>query len=109
LQTSSSLDDLMEVWEKQLKALGAGAPAPEVFLELAVYDLGNAAKYIDCPFCRRHMLLESEEVARVLLTVRSLGNRPHSHGIGERLGAVLTSLEIVANVLLGGLRRAGII
>jgi hypothetical protein len=103
------MDDLMEMWEKKLNSVGAGKPALDAFLDLSVYDMRNAALNIDCPFCKRHMLLEAEEISRVLEATRSRGNRPHPHGLGERMRTLLTSFGIVANVLLGGLRRAGVI
>jgi hypothetical protein len=103
------MDDLMEMWEKKLNSVGAGTPALDAFLGLSVYDMRNAALNIDCPFCKRHMLLEAEEIFRVLEATRSRGNRPHSHGLAERMRTLLTSFAIVANVLLGGLRRAGVI
>ena len=109
MQTATSLDELMEMWETKLNSIGTGGPALDAFLDLSAYDLKHAAQNIDCPFCRRHMLLEAEEISGVLEVIRSHGNRPHSHGLRERLRTLLTSCEIVANVLLGGLRRAGII
>ena len=109
MQSASSLDDLMDTWEKKLGAMGDPHSTLDAFLDLGVYDMKNAASNIDCPFCKRHMLLEAEEIAQVLHRIRSDGNRPHSHGIRERLGTLTTSFAIIANVLLGGLRRAGII
>ena len=55
------------------------------------------------------MLLESEEIAQVLTRLRADGNRPHRHGTRGEGQNALSSFQIVANVLLGGLRRAGII
>ena len=109
LQGASSLDDLMERWETTLKSVGAGTPALDAFLDLSVYDMKHAAWNIDCPFCRRHMLLEADDISGTLDVICSQGNRTHSHGLIERLRTLLASFEIVANVLLGGLRRAGII
>ncbi len=109
METSSQLDELMDSWEEVMKRVGSGTPALEAFLGLAAHDMIDAARYIDCPYCRRHMLLESEEIAQVLTRLRSDGNRPHRHGIGERARTLMSSFQIVANVLLGGLRRAGIV
>ncbi len=109
MQSASSLDDLMDTWEKKLGAMGDPGSTIDAFLDLGAHDMRNAASNIDCPFCRRHMMLEAGEITQVLDTIRSEGNRPHSHGIGERLGTLVKSFEIVANVLLGGLRRAGIV
>lgn len=107
--SSSSLDDLMETWEKKLNLVGAGTPTVDAFLDLSAYDMTNAAMNIDCPFCRRHMVLEAHEISHVLDTIRAKGNRTHPHGLGERMKTLLSSFGIVANVLLGGLRRAGIV
>lgn len=107
--TTSSLDDLMNAWEAKLGVLAEKSQTLDAFLDLVVYDLRSAAQNIDCPYCRRHMLLEAEEVAHVLRRTRAEGNRRHSHGLGERLKTLGSSVQIIVNVLLGGLRRAGII
>ncbi len=78
-------------------------------LELAYNDIIIASKYIDCPYCRRHMELEAEEIRRVIEWIRLQGNRPHRHGLSERFRGLLVSFKIVFYVILGGLRRAGII
>jgi hypothetical protein len=109
MESSSSLDDLMEAWEENVKRVSSGTPRSHAFLDLAAYDMKNAADNIDCPYCRRHMLLEAEEIVHVLDRLRAEGNHPHMHGLGERARTLLNSFQIVANVLLGGLRRAGII
>jgi len=109
LQSTFSLDELMEKWENELGMVGSESSTLDAFLDLSVYDMKNAARNIDCPFCRRHMTLEAEEISQVLEKTRSAGNRPHSHGLIERMRTLLTSFSIVANVLLGGLRRAGVI
>jgi hypothetical protein len=109
MASSSSLDDLMNAWEENIKRVSSGTPRSHAFLDLAAYDMKNAADNIDCPYCRRHMLLEAEEIVRVLDRLRADGNQPHMHGLGERIRTLLSSFQIVANVLLGGLRRAGII
>ena len=111
LQTysSSSVDELMDLWETKLGFIGAAAPTLDAFLDLSVYDMRNAALNIDCPYCRRHMLLEAEEIAQVLQKTRKSGNVVHSHGLGERLRTLMKSFVIVVNVLLGGLRRAKLI
>jgi hypothetical protein len=109
LQTTSSLDELMQEWEKTLGAAGDPGTSLDAFLDLSAHDMRSAAGNIDCPFCRRHMLLEAGEISHVLHRLRADGNRPHSHGLGERLSTLAKSFEIIANVLLGGLRRAGII
>jgi hypothetical protein len=109
MQSPSPLDDLMEAWEDHVKRMSSGTPGFDAFLGLAAYDMKNAASNIDCPYCRRHMLLESEEIVHVLDRLRADGNRPHVHGLGEGIRTLLSSFQIIANVLLGGLRRAGII
>lgn len=105
----SLLDDLMNTWEKKLGEMGDGDSALDAFLDLSAYDMRSAAANIDCPFCRRHMTLEADEIAQVLNRLRADGNRPHFHGLDERLRTLAYSFAIIANVLLGGLRRAGII
>ncbi len=109
MATTSQFEGLMEAWEEEMRRVGSGTPGIEAFLDLAAFDMKNAAEHIDCPYCRRHMLLESEEISRVLDRLREDGNRAHRHGLGERARTLLNSFQIVANVLLGGLRRAGII
>lgn len=109
MQNTSSLDELMDRWEAHLKALGSGEPSVMPFLDLAAYDMRNAAVNIDCPYCRAHMLLEAGEISRVLARVREEGNRVHSHGAREKLRSLSTSFKIVVDVLLGGLRRAGVL
>lgn len=108
-EESSTLGQLMDSWEEVMRKVGSGTPGLDAFLGLASEDMRNAAMNIDCPYCRKHMLLESEEIAHVLSRVRSDGNRPHLHGLGERTRTLMNSFQIVANVLLGGLRRAGVI
>ena len=54
----------MEMWEEKLNSLGGGDSSLLPFLELSVYDMRNAARNIDCPYCRRHMMLEAEEISR---------------------------------------------
>ncbi len=105
----SSLDDLMYTWEKKLGAMRDSDSTLDAFLDLSAYDMRSAAANIDCPFCRRHMVLEADEISHVLHRIRVDGNRPHHHGLGERLRTLTYSFAIIANVLLGGLRRAGII
>jgi hypothetical protein len=109
MASTSSLDDLMNAWEENVRRVSSGTPRSHAFLDLAAYDMKSAAGNIDCPYCRRHMLLEAEEIVHVLERLRSDGNRPHMHGLRERVRTLLNSFQIVANVLLGGLRRAGII
>lgn len=103
------LDRMMEMWEVKSGDLASGGSAAISFLDLSVLDMHNAAATIDCPFCRRHMNLEAEEVGLVLERVRSEGNRRHRHGFRERVRSLFTSAEIILNVLLGGLRRSGVI
>ena len=99
----------MTLWEQKLGQLGAKASTIDAFLDLAVYDMKNAARNIDCPYCRRHMFLEADEIAQVLHRIRTDGDVVHSHGLAERLHTLSKSFAIIVNVLLGGLRRAGII
>lgn len=107
--SSPSLDQLMEEWEAHLKELGSGIPPVVPFLDLAAHDMRSAAANIDCPYCRTHMMLEAEEIEHALERLRVEGNIAHSHGIGERGRGLATSFRIVVNVLLGGMRRAGVI
>jgi hypothetical protein len=109
LQSPSSLEDLMDKWEAELKLVGSGAPSVIPFLDLSVYDMKNAALSIDCPYCRAHMLLEADEISRVLGKLRVDGNIVHSHGLLERAHTLLMSFRIIVNVLLGGLRRASLL
>jgi hypothetical protein len=109
LQSASSLEDLMDKWEAELKLVGSGTPSVIPFLDLSVYDMRNAALSIDCQYCRAHMLLEADEISTVLGKLRTDGNTVHSHGLLERGHALLTSFRIIVNVLLGGLRRAGVL
>ncbi len=81
----------------------------KAILELVYDDIIIASRYIDCPYCRRHMELEAGEVKRVLEYIEHLGNGPHKHGILERFKTIIISLKIFIYVVLGGLRRAGII
>lgn len=109
MQTGSTLDELMEEWESKLKEVGSSSTPLLPFLDLAAYDMRHAADNIDCPYCRAHMLLEAGEISHVLSRVRAEGNAVHSHGLAERASNLFTSSKIVVNVLLGGLRRAGVI
>jgi hypothetical protein len=99
----------MDKWETELKVVGSGTPSVIPFLDLSVYDMRNAALSIDCPYCRAHMLLEADEISTVLGRIKGDGNTVHSHGLVERAHALLTSFRIIVNVLLGGLRRAGLL
>ncbi len=92
-----------------MNGIRSGESPIMAFLDLSVQDISNAAYNVDCPFCRRHMLLEAHAVKKVLERVELESNRVHQHGLQERLGAMVGSVQIVANVLLGALRRAGII
>ena len=51
----------MGTWEEKLGEMSGGTSGLEAFLDLSTYDMRNAARNIDCPFCRRHMMLEAEE------------------------------------------------
>jgi len=95
--------------EEMLCKAGSRDELLESILELVYNDILIASKYIDCPYCRRHMELEAEEVRKVLDWIRLLGNRPHKHRLSERLKGLAVSFKIVFYVILGGLRRAGII
>ncbi len=78
-------------------------------LDTAINEILTAAATIDCPYCRRHMELEAEELRRIALRIKQEGNSRHRHGIGERIRSLWVSLKIFYYVILGGLRRAGII
>jgi hypothetical protein len=99
----------MDEWERALKDASEPSETLGAFLGLAVHDMRNAAANIDCPFCRKHMVLEADELQMVLKSLDRMGNRNHAHSFGERIRAMLSSVNIVVNVLLGGLRRAGVI
>jgi len=105
----SSVDEMMSLWEQKLASLSVKSSTVDAFLDLAVHDMKNAAANIDCPYCRKHMLLEADEIAQVLIRLRSEGDVVHTHGLGERLHTLSKSFAIIVNVLLGGLRRARII
>jgi len=109
IERKAVLDKMMETWEAKTHELASGDSPVVPFLDLSLLDMRNAAATIDCPFCRRHMTLEAGEVEVILHRTSSEGNRQHSHGFGERIRSLWTSLEIIANVLLGGLRRSGVI
>lgn len=81
----------------------------KALLELASREIMIASEHIDCPYCKRHMELEAGELERVLKRITGEGNTSHKHGIRERLVTLATSLKIFYYVVLGGLRRAGII
>src|SRR5438132_7341785 len=99
----------MKNCEEAVQEIGGGRTALVAFLRLSSEELSGAAQSIDCPYCREHMRLEADEVRRVLSRIDSDGNREHHHGFVERVQMVGTSVKIIANVLLGGLRRAGVI
>jgi hypothetical protein len=109
VERKAVLDKMMEAWEVKTGDLASGGSPVVPFLELSVLDMHNAAANIDCPFCRRHMTLEAEEIDIILRRVQREGNRRHSHGFSERIRSLWTSVEIIANVLLGGLRRSGVL
>ena len=95
MQTPSSMDDLMEMWEKKLNSVGAGTPALDAFLGLSVYDMRNAALNIDCPFCKRHMLLEAEEI---FLTNALIGIWPVARLVNHSFRVGAASLELAAGL-----------
>lgn len=94
---------------KLLESAGSRDDLLKALLKLAAYETETASRYIDCPYCRKHMLLESGEIARVLEWVEREGNTRHKHGVGERLRGLVVSVKIFLYVILGGLRRAGLI
>jgi hypothetical protein len=95
--------------EEAVQDISGGKPLLVAFLRLSSAELSGAAESIDCPYCREHMRLEAEEVRRVLSRIDSDGNIRHHHGLVERFQMMGNSVNIIANVLLGGLRRAGVI
>lgn len=113
MAVEGSIEDLLEEYEAYRLSLIKGVrdrdTLVEAALELVYKDITIASKYIDCPYCRRHMELEAGEVMKVLKRIKSEGNRRHRHSIAERLAAVPTAFKITFYVILGGLRRAGII
>lgn len=96
-------------WEEVIKRLSEGEDPVLVFLRLSCFDLRTAAEHIDCPYCRRHMLLEAEELERVARSIEERGNRRHRHGLLDRLKSLATAVKITIMIALGGLRRAGVI
>lgn len=78
-------------------------------LKSIVMNMTKAADIIDCPYCARHMRLEAEELDRVIKMLEGKGNIEHSHGLGERLATLLRSFKITFYIILGGLKRAGVI
>jgi hypothetical protein len=55
------------------------------------------------------MLLEAEEIKKILHKIEKEGNKEHYHGMDEKIATLLASLKIIWFVFLGALRRAGII
>ena len=96
-------------WENAINKLSEGADPVLVFLKLSCFDLRMAAEHIDCPYCRRHMLLEAGELEKVIRELERHGNEKHKHGLMDRLRSLITALRIVVMIALGGLRRAGVI
>lgn len=103
------VEEVSSRWEEVINRISRGDDYALVFLELSYYDLITAAKNIDCPYCRRHMILEAEEIKRVIRKIEEYKNREHMHGAFERLKSLITALKITIFIILGGLRRAGII
>jgi len=106
---NNSIKEIMKIWEKKINEIQSGKPPLNTFIELSIIDISFAATNIDCPYCRKHMLLEAEEIKKILNKIEREGNKKHYHGINERLNTLLVSLKIIWFVILGGLRRAGII
>jgi hypothetical protein len=99
----------MKDCEEAVQEMSGGGTLLVAFLRLSYEELSHAAHSIDCPYCREHMRLEADEVRRVLSRIDSDGNLRHHHGATERIRMMGTAVNIIANVLLGGLRRAGVI
>jgi hypothetical protein len=99
----------MKNCEEAVREINGGRSMLLALLKLSSEELFGAAESLECPYCREHMRLEAGEVHRVLSRIESDDNRRHDHGIAERLEMLGTSIKIIANVLLGGLRRAGVI
>ena len=104
-----AIDAAMKNCETAVHEINEGRSLVRSFLKLSFEDLTAAAVSIDCPYCREHMRLEADEVRRVLTRIELDDNISHDHGFAERLRMLGTSIKIIANVLLGGLRRAGVI
>ncbi len=108
-----TVEELVQGFEEARRELLGRAESldelAEALLELAYREIMIASKHIDCPYCRRHMELEAEELGKVIRRLASEGNVRHRHGFRERLSTLATALKIFYYVVLGGLRRAGII
>jgi len=78
-------------------------------LEVIIMNIQKAADIIDCPYCATHMRLEAEELNRVLGYLRREGNNEHGHSVSERFKSILRSFKITLYIVLGGLRRAGVL
>jgi hypothetical protein len=101
--------EIMKVWEKKINDIQSGKSPLNTFIKLSIIDIYFAAKSIDCPYCQKHMLLEAEEIKKILYKIEKEGNKEHYHGISDKISTLLASLKIIWFVILGGLRRAGII
>jgi len=78
-------------------------------LEAIIMNIRKAADIIDCPYCATHMRLEAEELNKVLGYLKREGNTEHGHDVSERLKSILRSFKITFYIILGGLRRAGVL
>ncbi len=104
------LDEEDEWFEGLLRDLSKGLDPALLFLEAFKRHMEIAASHIDCPYCAKHMRLESSEIGEVAERIRREGNNIHKHGIRERLySRIVLATKILLYTVLGGLRRAGII
>lgn len=101
--------EMLMKWEEKLKEVKRGRDPSIAFLELCYHDMMTSAKFIDCPYCRKHMILEAEEISRVIELLETQGNSKHKHGIKERIKSLYNAAKITYYIILGGLHRAGII
>ena len=103
------IKEIMKIWEEKINEIQGGKSPLNTFIKLSIIDIYFAAKSIDCPYCQKHMLLEAEEIKKILHKIEKEGNKEHYHGMDEKIATLLASLKIIWFVFLGALTRAGII
>ena len=103
------IDKMSLEWENALKYLSEGGDLTVASLQLARSDLINASTSLDCEYCRRHVLEEVKLIERTLDLAKLSNAYLHAHGLGEKISVALSAVKITWLILLGGLRRAGLI